>query len=158
MGRIVLDEEEERELALYDRTNARWLPGARGPGSTLYHNPRTGQEFRLPFDSYSIARYSSRGLVLGRAPDYLRELYANTPKKVVAGVVEGPMDAFVPQAQTPPANSAPPATPAASSGDATTLAILEALTALTKEVKDLRGRVDGTYEPEPEPARQLSLF
>jgi hypothetical protein len=158
MGRIVLDADEERELAGgANATTAKWLPGARGPGSTSYHNPRTGQEFRLPFDAYSIARYSMRGLVLGRAPDYLKQLYQSTPREIIGGVVEGPYDLLPNQTPATPQMAAPAASVAPTS-DPVTLAILEALTALTQEVKNLKQQVDGTATPARVAARQLSLF
>ncbi len=62
---ITLTAEEKAELAV---AGSLILPlaGADGAPSTVFHNPKTGQEFiNLPIDPYHLGRHLRRGLVMG---------------------------------------------------------------------------------------------
>ncbi len=66
------------------------LPGAEGPPKTIYHNPKTGQEFKgLPADSYNLVHYLSRGLSIGPAPEILKEVWENRKKREPDETVTG---------------------------------------------------------------------
>ena len=70
---ITVTDQEKAELAAAG-TLVRPLAGADGAVSTVFHNPKTGQEFvNLPIDPYHLGRHLRRGLVMGPASPELRE-------------------------------------------------------------------------------------
>ncbi|KKL79891.1 hypothetical protein LCGC14_2010290 [marine sediment metagenome] len=69
---ITVTDQEKAELASAG-TLLRPLAGADGAVSTVFHNPKTGQEFvNLPIDPYHLGRHLRRGLVMGPASPELR--------------------------------------------------------------------------------------
>ncbi len=69
---ITVTDQEKAELASAG-TLVRPLAGADGAVSTVFHNPKTGQEFvNLPLDPYHLGRHLRRGLVMGPASPELR--------------------------------------------------------------------------------------
>ena len=64
---IVLTKAEKAELAGKGFAIS-VLPDAQGCAKAIYHNPKTGQEFRLLADPGNMAGYTARGLRLGPAP------------------------------------------------------------------------------------------
>ncbi len=73
----------------FDEENP-YIPGAEGPVKTIYHNPKTGQEFKnLPADSYNLVHYLSRGLQIGPAPAILKEVWENRKARPPDATVTG---------------------------------------------------------------------
>ncbi len=69
---VTVTPEEKAELASAGSL-IRPLDGAGGVASSVYHDPKTGQEFfGLPIDAYHLTRYLRRGRLLGRASPELR--------------------------------------------------------------------------------------
>lgn len=117
------------------------LPGASGPQTATYHNPRTGQEFSgLPTDPWSLERYMKvHRLLPGRAPAALRAEWEET-KKTLADPTDEYRDAaaeivrgFEDQKQ------------------ANNDLLLSLVERLTQQVADLTTRLDG--RPAEPPAR-----
>jgi hypothetical protein len=69
MARIRLTRAEQRELKKSGHVVGT-IPGASGPQTSTYYDPKTGQEFHgLPIDEWSLQRYIRvKGWMLGPAP------------------------------------------------------------------------------------------
>lgn len=87
----------DREAAEAERRGGylvKELPGASGVPKSVWHNPRTGQEFPskaarekgqpgLPMDEWSLMTYIHKGWLPGPAPEELREAYESQKKEVL---------------------------------------------------------------------------
>lgn len=84
MPRIRLTREEAAALDRGEAyTKSRFLPGQRGPQTTWYHNPTTGQEFqRLPVDPWNLMKQIRKGIIPGRATEEMREKWAEHQKQL----------------------------------------------------------------------------
>ena len=70
---LTVTPQEKAELASAGSL-LRPLAGAEGAASTVFHNPKTGQEFvNLPIDPYHLGRHLRRGLVMGPSSPDRRE-------------------------------------------------------------------------------------
>jgi hypothetical protein len=118
-------------------TDPEELPGLNGPAKAVYHNPKTGQEFKaLPVDPYSIVHYRQRGFVLGHAPSELKAKFDATPKVV------------------------DPRTVSDRSGIGETDSLVDIILEMKKEIAELKGQLNSPTKLESvqEVNTQLSLL
>lgn len=135
---IKLTERQKLDMQSKGWTEPEELPGLSGPAKSVYHNPKTGQEFKaLPVDPYSIVHYRQRGFVLGPAPSELKAKFEATPKVVDPKTVSGIEDI------------------------SKTDSLIDIILEMKKEIAELKGQLNTPtikMESIPETNTQLSLL